>query len=257
MTVARMLPLLVALASCVPMAELPPNTPPERRLQSPLPNTPLPADRGRVAIETTGPANVARVVKTTHTMLCSVTDHYNLVDCSPNEPFVMPGTARIDPLTTVSASSEDVVEPLCVAPCVVDLPAGGHTLVLTSAGDETRRSQVVATSVPGRVTGLRHDLGRTPAHASWGWVGGNMLLAGGAVLAIAGSGVTAWGIGDTVSRNDHPGCTSECTPSGGTTTIVGISLLSVGLVSALGGYLFAMKERPISQPGATTQWVLP
>lgn len=188
-----------------------------------------PEGSGRLVVDVVGErAKVARVVDTVELTY----------------PYFYRGPSRYG-----SPGEQRITELLCITPCVLDLRQGAHTLVFTSLEDDTRTSSadVVSSSEPSAV---RHALGRSKPISTQ--------YAGGLLLTVLGGGLTTIGalattIGVVASS---PG--NEPT-SGDPKVFLGVGLVTLAIGLALGttGIVMASGDRPVEQPGSTTQWALP
>ena len=133
------------------------------------------------------------------------------------------------------------VRPLCVTPCVVDLPYGSHPIVLRSVSDATHQSETDL-EVGARAKVFRHTLGERKDGGGLRTAGSSLLTLG--VLA-ATTGAVLWLVGSASSS--------------GSSSLASNGQLLTGL--GAGGILlsipFLVAGRPTERPGATTQWNLP
>jgi hypothetical protein len=147
---------------------------------------------------------------------------------------------------------ETKMRPLCITPCVVDIPQGWHTLVFASQTDETKTSSADIT-VPAQPIAVRHALGREKPISS-GYVGGAVMLLPGAGFTLMGGVATAIGATARQPETDSSGKTKS-DPK--TFLTLGIVLLGVGAALGITGGILMANNRPEKQAGSTTQWVLP
>lgn len=205
------------------------------------PDAPPPEGAGRIAVDVAGErAKVARVVETV----------------KPSQPYVFRGSAS--PYMAFSGSSvigeQRRTELLCVTPCILDLRRGAHTLVFTSLRDESRTSSadVVVSAEPSAV---RHALGRSRGFSGQ-YVGGLALALGGGGLTTMGLFATTIGlVAKPTQQEDASGRITQDDPKA--FLGLGLVLLGIGLAMGTTGVILASSDRPVQQPGSTTQWSLP
>ncbi|MDB4938716.1 MAG: hypothetical protein JWP87_5688 [Labilithrix sp.] len=179
------------------------------------------------------------------------------VDVPPDPPA--PGTGRViletdgEPAKVVEITGTATawtggyratvigLRPLCVTPCVVDLPYGSHPIVLRSMSDETHQSETEI-EVGARAKVFRHTLGERKDGGALRTVGGSLLTLG--ILAAA-TGAVMWLAGNASSSGS-----SSLTANGQLVTGLGAGgvLLSIP---------FLVAGRPTERPGSTTQWNMP
>jgi hypothetical protein len=223
------LPHVLFLQGC--MAHYPPPPRPDPivpQVDADIRPTP-PGGSGRLLLDVVGEkAKVARVVTTVE----------------PSYPVLPRGSWRYG-----KVGEQRVTELLCITPCALDLRQGAHTLVFTSLTDDTRTSSadVISSSEPSAV---RHALGQSKPISSQ--------YAGGLLLTILGGGFTTMGaLATTVGAI---GTSQGNQPANGDPKAflaVGLAMLGIGLAFGTTGILMASGDRPVDQPGSTTQWALP
>lgn len=216
------------IGACSSVYRAPPAAPAQIVPVSPdVPTAPPVDGTGRVTIDVAGePARVSRVVDT----------------LEPSDPHLgaqAPTTSNSR--RGVAYGSLRRTELLCLTPCVVDLRLGAHTLSFASTTDNTRASSsdVVVGSRPSIV---RHVLG-TEKPTSNAYMGGALLTAIGGSLSLFGGILT----GASLAR-------SPSQPGSGALPI-GLVLAGIGLALGIPGVALMFSERPVHQPGATTQWL--
>ncbi|TAK23845.1 MAG: hypothetical protein EPO40_25130 [Myxococcaceae bacterium] len=170
---------------------------------------------------------------------------------------VVGGPARIDLVTerTQPASGTQVwavrgrasftapgpqitTRPLCVSPCVANLPFGQHELSFTSTDDSSRRSSTGFVTVTPHPAVVRHAMGYQETHA------------GGVVTAVL---LSAFGVAATLAGTALVAIDSQ--PQAHGLGVAGFTTLGVGAALVTSGIIVGVNSRPDSQPGTTVQWV--
>jgi hypothetical protein len=171
----------------------------------------------------------------------------NLGPAAPGRQWVVldvPGdTATVTTVTGATVRGYEVMETLCVTPCVADLRPGPRTLLFTSTTkpDGTDRVEV---QVPADPLVVRHIMEQR-ASVSGAGVGFGVL---GTLGLLAGAITAPVGAAQRSSGNSSEGQTVEMA---GLATL-GASAGMIGLALVV-GYL----GRGTHTPGATTQWTIP
>ena len=194
-----------------------------------IPETPPPANSGRVVIEVVGD-KAAKVYDVTA-----------VTELTTTPAAIGTGKSRAPILV-----SQRTMHPLCITPCAADLPQGWHTLVFESAEDSTRTS-VADVTVPAQPIAVRHALGHQQRPDA-AYVTGVALVASSIVMVVAGGALAIGGASGTA--------TDPTSASSGLLT-TGLILLGTGAAFGMIGGILASSSRPEQQPGSTAQWVLP
>ena len=153
--------------------------------------------------------------------------------------------------------------PVCVTPCVANLPYGSHELVFASQLDANRRSH--ATVDVGRSTSVfRHAMGGKTTHRGARVTGIVSLVLGG-VGGLTGLGLYAAGAAraDTTTSIACTRCDGT-EPSRSAPMDTGDGFRSAGVVAfgisgalLVAGTVLLILGRDEVQPGSSTQWVMP
>ncbi len=193
--------LIASISACTVKMVPPPQTPAQQLPSLPVEPPPPVQDQGQVALEAVGgPARVEVIL---------ATEQWS---------------------GTYVAGSSVRTAPVCVTPCVANLPYGSHELRFQSLKDPSLMSTDVVT-VATKPSVFRYQIGRTETHIGKS-LGGIMLFSFGIVGAATGLSLAAADIG------------------GG--PMIGVGLLGLG-VSVVGGLLWNAGRTEV-QPGAGTQW---
>ncbi|MBX3190856.1 MAG: hypothetical protein KF819_27915 [Labilithrix sp.] len=219
--------LLATLPGC--MVHLPSPAPPAR-VEPAVEEPAYPAPQGhtRVVLDAEGgPVKVSRVTATLN--------HVGVYGPPTVEEGVPLGSMRAE-------------EPLCVTPCVVDVRQGLHTFVFadTRSGDPSRvtTADVVVSSKP---IVVRHAVGQTPRYTSSYVSGAALFLIGSGLTLMGGVATTIGAVGEW-----KPTEPDEASPQA--VLSLGLVMLGIGLVTGTAGTLMMYGNRPVDQPGSTTQW---
>jgi hypothetical protein len=233
---------LLLFADGCGVRNLPPPAPPAEEVPDvpDIPNAPPEQGHGRLFIDANGEtAKVSRIVGS----------------ASPSESERPPTNKRS--LTMLFEGGAGVgherlsTQLLCIAPCVIDLPRQGHTLLFTSPSDPTKTS-VADVTVEEGTSVFRHSMGHRRHASTVTQAGRAMLLAGIGVTLLGAAWTTL-----TALRTPQYDAAGRVTNDGTSGIVSGLVAAGIGLAVGITGGVLATVYRPEVQPGATTQFRLP
>lgn len=231
--------LLLAAPGCLPIT-LPQAPAPTDKS---IPDLPMPPDlpeppNGRIVVDVQGePAKVSKVVEV------------------PYGAWTQNGEPS--PYGKYRGGFMKKDEPLCVTPCVLDMPQGAVELSFQSLKDPDRYStaDVVVSSQP---TVIRHALGRNEP-VNWKYFSGFLMSIFGGMLFTTGGALTGVGLATNASNRDaelqHAPGQQPASPTSMITA--GLVVAGVGLLTTAGGIALLNNNRPVHQDGATVTLPIP
>lgn len=163
-----------------------------------------------------------------------VTGRTQVVGPAPGAPTRARGTLTFAPGTT-----QLTTRPLCETPCTINLPYGPHELLFSALNPRSLHRSTTYINVGRRPSVARHAMGYEETHPV-GTTSAMILLGLSATALLFGPLMLA--LNDPTDPWDI-----DLVPTGWAFTGVGVAFLISGVVVQL-------TSRPVSRPGATTQW---
>ena len=163
-----------------------------------------------------------------------VTGRTQVVGAAPGAAPRARGTPTFAPGTT-----QLMTRPVCVTPCTVNLPYGPHELLFSALDPRSPRGSTAYINVGRRPSVVRHTMGYQETHPV-GTVSAMILL---------GLSATALLFGPLMLALDDPE-----DPRGFDLVPTAWAFTGVGAAFLISGVVVQLASRPVSRPGATTEW---